>query len=238
MAKIVKSDDVPSRLPDLQGLDVRDLHEEARRIVESAKARADAMMAEAKRVAEELRIAAREEGRKAGLAQGRTEGVEQGRKEGREQAARQVSERTATTALAIEAALRALEDAKRAMERDAHAELLALALQIAAKVVGAAAGDPEVVRLSVTRAVELACTRIGVVVRLHPRDLDAVRDFLPELHRRFADLEPVQIVADESVGPGGCVVTTREGSVDATLATQMEEIGRLLAGEHASEGPR
>lgn len=237
MAKIVKSGDVTGRLPDLQRLDLSDLQEEARRILEAAQAQAAAVLADARRAAEQLRAAAQDEGRRTGLAQGRAEGQEQGRKEGQAQAQREVAERTRTVAQALDASLRALEDAKRAMVRGAHEELLGLALRVARRIVGAAAArDPEVVRAAVARAIELASSRIGVVVRLHPRDLEAARAYLPELHRRFSDLEPVQLVEDESVGAGGCVATTREGSVDAALRTQLEEIERLLLGRPA-EGP-
>lgn len=236
MAKIFKSDEVPGGLPDLTPHRLGDIREEARRILEAARERAGAILAEARLQAEQIRKPAQEEARKAGFEAGRQQGLEQGRKEGQAEGARTFAEKSAALTRALEAALRAIEEEKRALLRRGHDELLALAVRIAEKIVGATvARHPDAVRETVARAIELASTRIGVSVRLHPGDVESVRAFLPQLHQRFTDLEPVQLVGDEAVAPGGCVVRTREGEVDATLQTQIDEIARLLLGE-GSEG--
>ena len=62
-----------------------------------------------------------------------------------------------------------------------------------------------------------------IELHLDPADVALVRSVLPADHPG----PPVTIVADASVGPGGCIVDTEQASVDATVASRWR---RLLAG--------
>ena len=45
-----------------------------------------------------------------------------------------------------------------------------------------------------------------------------------------------QVVSDESLAPGGCVVEARRTQVDASLETQTREIAALLLGRGGQHG--
>lgn len=219
-------------------LDLQDFPEQARRLLEDARLRAQAMLAEARLQSEDAQRAAGEQARQAGFESGRKQGLEQGRQEGRAEAVREFGQKTATLVQSLEGLVRALEEGRKELSRRGRDELLDLACRVAGRIVHAAAQtDTTCIRETVARAIELSASRVGLNMRLHPRDLEAVREFLPALHTRFADLEPVKLVADESVHPGGCVLATREGNIDADLQTQLDELTRQLLGRDAEVRP-
>jgi flagellar biosynthesis/type III secretory pathway protein FliH len=78
--------------------------------------------------------------------------------------------------------------------------------------------------------VELTARRRELRVLLHPDDVSGSTRTLPALRRDFSDVQAVVLDADPSVAPGGVLVQTREGSVDATVAAQLDQIERGLLG--------
>ena len=114
-----------------------------------------------------------------------------------------------------------------ATERD----LLKLSLAAAAKVVKTeiAAGRP-VAEANLRRAVELTARRQELQVLVHPDDLARIEAYLPELRREFSEIHKIAIDAAPGVDRGGVIIQTREGSVDATIATQLDQIERGLIG--------
>jgi flagellar assembly protein FliH len=126
---------------------------------------------------------------------------------------------------------RAVESERASLRAAAERDLLRLALLVAGKVTKAAvlAGRP-VAEQNLRRAIELTARRQELRVFLNPQDVARIEEFLPELRREFSDVQAVALEADASVGRGGVVVRSREGSVDATIAAQLEEIERGLLG--------
>jgi type III secretion protein L len=104
----------------------------------------------------------------------------------------------------------------------AEPEMIRLSTAIARKIVGEELRiSPEAIVAIVREA--LAAGRHGrqVVVRVHPSAVARVR----------AGVGPdVQVRATESVAPGGCVIESEFGIVDAQLDTQLRVIERALGG--------
>lgn len=165
----------------------------------------------------------------------RREGLEQGRADAAEAAARAERERVAAEAAGIvdllHKAASGLEAKRSEFAAAAERDLIKLALAVAAKIVKVAVADGRpVAQENLRRAIELTARRAEVTVVLNPKDLARIEEFLPELRRQFSDLHKVAIEADASVAAGGVLVQSREGSVDATIAAQLEEIERGLLG--------
>ena len=59
--------------------------------------------------------------------------------------------------------------------------------------------------------------------------------FVPELLAKLRSIEDVQIVPDEAVSPGGCIVRFGAGQIDATLETQLRRIADELLGEQEAQ---
>jgi type III secretion system HrpE/YscL family protein len=114
--------------------------------------------------------------------------------------------------------------ARQALDRfyaGAESELIRLAAAIARKIVAAELrASPDTILQIVREA--LAAGRKGreIVIRVHPADVPRVRGaFGPD----------VQVAAADSVEPGGCVVESEFGIVDARLDTQLRVIERALS---------
>jgi flagellar assembly protein FliH len=128
--------------------------------------------------------------------------------------------------------VRALEElvAFRARLRDGYErELLQVALGVARKVVQQELAErPEIwlgmIRAAVRRAVE----RERVVVRVAEPLATFLRERTPALRALVEDVEDLEVVADASLPPGGCVVQGRLAEVDIGVDTQLEAVGAAL----------
>ncbi len=179
------------------------------------------------REAEAARDRIREEARRAGYEEGLAEGREAAGRAERERIARESD----GLADALRAAAGALEAARVRIAAEAERDLVRLAVRVAERIVKAeiGAGRP-VAAANLRRAVELTVRRREVKARVHPADRAALEACLPGLLREVSDLGSVVLEADPSVPRGGCVVVTPEGSVDASVLAQLEEIERGLLG--------
>ena len=208
------------------------IEDEAEALLKAARARAGELLRLAVQEAEKVREQARAEGAAIGRQQGRQQGLDEGRAQG-------LQEERARAAAAVPDALRAiaaladgLRDQRDALLHGAERDLLKLACAIAARVTRAeVARDPLVVQRAVHDVIVLAAARRQLVLRVHPDDDRAVRDYLPELQKIFADLEGVSLVADAAVTRGGCLAALPTGSVDAQIETQLAQIEAALLGE-------
>lgn len=222
--------------------DFADFEAEARVVLDKAREEARKIVAEAEARAKGLgeasaRDAARGENdaRKAGFARGREEGLAQGLAEGREkgnaEATKKVTDAASTVVNTLVALVNDLEARRTALLEECRREVLRLAMRVAERVVRReVAIDSSILERTVARAVELTAQKSDIDIHVNPADLDAVHKFLPELARKFAGLHVGRVMADEVVSRGGCILRSNEGTVDADIATQMEELEKLLLG--------
>jgi flagellar assembly protein FliH len=161
-----------------------------------------------------------------GRADGLRAGREQGLAEGREAA--QAELRSARQAL--EAALGELAEARRRLVDGSRGPLLRLALHVARRIVRAeAAASAEVAARALDAATERARDAAIVRVRVHPRDKAAIDQAC--LGGPCPD-----VVADPAVSPGGCLVETECGTVDATVESQWDTVRAALDEALAQDG--
>ncbi len=168
----------------------------------------------------------REEARREGLEKGRAEALAAAQKSERERLA---PEAAAARDL-LKKAAEALQGKRAELVAAAERDLVRLALAIARKIVKREVRGEDVAAENVRRAIELTASRQVVRILVHPADLSSIEAFLPDLRREFTDILDVALEGSDTVDRGGCVVSTREGSVDATIAAQLEEIERGLLG--------
>jgi flagellar assembly protein FliH len=193
---------------------------------------------------QQARQAAREQARREGLAQGHAEGLqaglEEGRAAGREEGYRagheaghaeglaQGSEQAASEAARLTALADACARSLAALEDEVGAALASLSLRIAEHIVrGALDIEPE-------RIVDLVREVLGnggtshdapLTLRVHPRDLELVRRYMQDEHPD----EKWRLCAAESVTPGGCLIHSSLGAVDATLEARWHNVSAALA---------
>jgi flagellar assembly protein FliH len=146
---------------------------------------------------------------------------------------RGLAEARARTEQALEAfaaAERSLAELHDRYVAEAEAAAVDLAFQIAEKVIGATiASDREAVLGVVSGALLRTTDRDHLVLEVNPGDFELVRDSASELAARLGGINRMEVVSERRVEPGGCVVRTEAGEIDARVSAQLERVRQLLA---------
>ncbi|MCL4515980.1 MAG: FliH/SctL family protein [Firmicutes bacterium] len=196
---------------------------EAAALVEGARGQAADMVEKAQKEAETILEEARERGYQEGLAQGR----EAGHREGHEAGIKETSGLAAQARTVLETALAEREQ----LIRGASQDILKLVVKIAEKIIrGQLRLDPAIIQRTVEDAVKLVNDKARVVIRVNPSELETARSGEVKIRQFLEGSTQLEIVGDETIEPGGCMIETNSGSVDARIATQLEETAHLLEG--------
>ncbi|HEY0615477.1 MAG TPA: FliH/SctL family protein [Candidatus Elarobacter sp.] len=178
-----------------------DAHNRSRALVEDAAARADTIAQDA-----------------------RKRGHDEGFQAGRDAADREMNDMLVTMRGILEMA----RAERHKLIEDAEPELVRLALGIAERVLHQqVALDRGVVVEMAKGAIARLIERDTVTVRVHPADLERMREHRDELIA-IGDIRSLRIVEDQRVDRGGVVVDTDAGTIDARIATQLEEARKIL----------
>jgi flagellar assembly protein FliH len=177
-----------------------------------------------------------------GLVDGRQQGLTEGREAGRqvvEREARAAREERAARLTQLEKLLVALPAEMERRLASADEEMVALCHGVICRLLG----DTLVTREGIAHRVRQALREAGghsgngrsaakqLAVHLHPRDLaELERDEVVSawMRQEASTQGVVRWVADAQVDPGGCVVHSGEGNLDARLDTQMTALRQLL----------
>lgn len=181
-------------------------------------AEVDQVLRQAHQRAEVLAKQAEAEGYEAGYHKGYSEGLE---------LARHALDQEVANARSI---AQALAQARQQMLESLEGEVVALALAIARKVIGEEASHNEqVIAHMVQRAVRQLGQRGPYRIRLNPQDARS----LSERWKAQDDLGGAEweLVPDERVSPGGCILESGTATVDARLETQLELVQKALLGD-------
>ena len=181
---------------------------------------AERLLAQANLEAQEIREQARAEG----FEQGRAAGLQAGRAE--------VEACAAALAEAAQGVIEVRDQTAEAVERDA----VELGLQLAGKIIPAALlAQPDVVAYAVQGALRRVSGQRTLSVLVSPEDLETVRAALGE---QPGGTEPFELIGDPQVRPGGAIVRTAAGEVDAQVATQLERAAEVAFAELANGEPK
>lgn len=108
---------------------------------------------------------------------------------------------------------------------DAEEQIIRIILLIARKVVKAISEEQkEVIIENIKAALEKIKGKTEVIIRVNTEDLELATEHKEEFMQMFEELKHVVILEDTRVDRGGCIIETDFGSVDARIATQLQEI--------------
>jgi flagellar assembly protein FliH len=135
-----------------------------------------------------------------------------------------------------EPALRALTDVADAVAGERHTllqqhnnELIRIAFLIATHVVHKAVGlDPEIVSAVVADALKKVAKNQPITIRVSQHDLQLMQQLSPDGQTPLLASENLHMVADESIGRGGCRIVTDTGEIDATIDGQLRVLQGVL----------
>lgn len=146
----------------------------------------------------------------------------QGREEGREEGLGEVSE------LLLKA-----HDEKDKMFEGLEKSIVNLVYDISEKIIGKELREREGAILDLIRQALRAAMGQHIVIMVSPADYENVRQGQAALMQVLDASRTIQIRHDESVKPGGCVIETEVGTIDARLETQLAAIRKALGIESA-----
>ncbi len=215
-----RKESAPSRHPALP--DLSELMESLRVPELSAlREQADALLQQAQREAEQIRQQA--------YQQGYQEGYRAGAEEARIHLETEAHQQVAQLREQVNTFLQQLQSQFDKYLRLLEPQMLALTMQIARKVIrDELRQHPEHV-LAMIRDVLRRVQGFGQVrIRVHPLDLELVRQHKPSLLTVIDSLDGLEIVEDRRVEPGGCILETPQGIYDARVDTQLEEMEHAL----------
>jgi len=233
---VIKSQQAATLIRDAIVLDLGDLERQAERLKEHAEQRARHIVSTAeqraaetgeqlRRQMDEMRQSVEKQAHAEGLAQGRADGLEQGRTKARQEVFDTLQPRLEEAAAALSQAAQAFDAQRTQTRRDAERTVVQFALKLAEKLVHRAIEvDQEVVVDQVAGALGLVLRPMNVAVRVHPDDQALVQEALPDLLRNLRQLDHVDVIDDDTINRGGCIVTYGQGCIDATIEKQMTRI--------------
>ncbi len=208
---------------------LREAEDEKRSILEKARNEAEEIKARAYREGFE-------QGREEGFNSGHAQGVEKGREEGYETGYRRGYDEGFEKGKAefreaiqeLKAIARSVIDQRQKILQEAEPELVDLSLSIARKVIQDEIDSGRVIKNLVKAVIKYSLENDRLVIKVNPKDMKHLDKFKDDLFAEVAESRIIDIVQDESVEPGGCVVITSTGQIDAQIGGQLKKIVEAL----------
>ncbi|MCB0873404.1 MAG: hypothetical protein H6531_02345 [Actinobacteria bacterium] len=167
-------------------------------------------------------LAEAEIARDEAVADGWRQGYETGVAEGRDELQGAIS----AVHSMLEQLTAAVADAPERLADD----VAALGLEVAARLVRAdLAANPERVVDVVRGAIRKATDRERLIAYVNPDDLETMRASRDDLMTQMGGIHRFEVIEDPRIQPGGCILETTSGDIDARMHTQLERLLEALA---------
>jgi flagellar assembly protein FliH len=182
---------------------------EAQTIVENAKSEAAQIVSDAQSQAADITKKARDEG----YEQGHEDGFQSGRAE----VERLIGEFHQVLSRAIARRNQIIEESE--------SQIIQLVLQMAKKVIKVISENQRnVVINNVVQGLRKLQEKSDVIVRVNLKDVKLTTDHAQDILRMAENASNLTVVEDSSVDPGGAIIETDFGEIDARIASQLREI--------------
>ncbi len=109
-------------------------------------------------------------------------------------------------------------------------DILEISVEIAQKIIKKEVSeDPQVLVNTIVEVMKgLSKEETKVVLRVNPTQVDIIKQSVPDILNLAGMDTKVVVLSDENISEGGCMVTTTNGVVDATIETQLSVISEAL----------
>jgi flagellar assembly protein FliH len=124
------------------------------------------------------------------------------------------------------------QELKRAQElfiNKSEEDMVTLSLSIAKQIIRQEVKtNPDIIKSVAKEAIAQLIDKEGVTIRVNPQDFDVVKASESGMGIALEGKDRYKIRADDFISPGGCIIESKTGIVDADLDTQFDEIWRRL----------
>jgi len=202
-------------------------------LLKDAKVDAEILRQEAKAECERMKAEAQAEIDKAkeDAAQlGRQEGYEAGYKDGEAKVREEMADAIAAGSAQAEKTLRDAKEATRDYVQQAEQDVVKMVMAVVEKILPQHFIDaPQVVLPLVRQAILKVKDQKELKIHVAPQDYDLVLLARNEFRGilTYGDAT-IDLVSDQSMNPGDCLIETPNGTVDARLATQIELVRQAV----------
>jgi flagellar assembly protein FliH len=195
-----------------------DMRGQANEYLSTVRAEAAKIVQQAHQQAEQIRKQAEVAGRKA--AEAAAEKVLD----------QKVGQRMQTLLPALERLIGEISDLRGEVLAEWERSALRVATAIATRIIRReVAHDPQITLDLVRESLRLATGAAEINVHINPSDYEHLGPQVENITAVLAQLTPSAIVADPTVSPGGCRITTRYGEIDQRIESQLKRIEEELA---------
>jgi len=150
-----------------------------------------------------------------------TDAKEAGRREGREEAAARLEEALVTLNEAVKQ--------RKLIIKDAENEILRLSLKIAEQIIRSEVSLHRDVCLNiVSEAIGRVSDREQIIIRVNREDAEYLKRYKDRLAGMLDGVKSFSIIEDANIEPGGCVIETNLGFIDARINTKLKSIEESL----------
>jgi flagellar assembly protein FliH len=200
--------------------EVQSKNEQAQQIKQEAEDERERILKEAREEAERINTEAQErsqETEKEARERGYNEGHKEGFENGKGEAERLIGRLHVILNKAIERRNEIIDESEE--------QLVELVLQIAKKVVLVISEQQRnVVINNVIQALRKLKGKADVIIRVNLQDLEMTTEHTDEILDQVERVGNITVAEDSSVDPGGCIIETDFGEIDARISSQLREI--------------
>lgn len=220
-------------------LELENVRSEAEALLAAAREEANSIVASARTEAASEQAAIRERARSEAFEQGLEQGRAQGREEGHAQAFEESIEPYHELLGKLAPAwLEQFEHFGQERERlfeQARRELLGFSVELAGRIVRRTIQhDPSVCQDQVAETLKLLGQPTRMQLSINPADRELIDQALPGLLAAAGGTPDLDVIENPSIGRGGCVLSTPQGTIDSTIEVQLDRIMQsLLPGDDA-----
>ena len=162
------------------------------------------------------------------ITSGFSEVGEAGREEGRAESSSKIEESLETLNQAVKE--------RKAIIKDSEQEILRLAIKVAEQIVRSEVSMHRDVCLNiVAEAIARVSDREQIIVRANREDAEYLKRYKDRLAGMLDGVKSFSIIEDSNVEPGGCVIETNLGFIDAKISTKIKSIEEALKKVSAEE---
>jgi flagellar assembly protein FliH len=153
------------------------------------------------------------------------EAYQLGLDEGRHEAFQKASEELKMRMSRFETLLQGIGNLKKDLIENNETHLVQLAFHMAKRLAYAEVqADPKVVTDVIREAIEKAQVEEEVTVQISPTQLEFLETLKTETGREFEFMKKVKLEPIENIAPGGCVIRTNYGEIDARIEGRVEKL--------------
>jgi flagellar biosynthesis/type III secretory pathway protein FliH len=149
--------------------------------------------------------------------------------EGRQQGKAESSEEVSSLIGALKGSIAKLTGARDEFYTKSEHEMVDLVVLIASEiVVREIRQDKNIIADVIRKAVAELHTKQSVSIKLNKADMEIAQSIRQNLMDELESIENVDFTADNSITPGGCLIKTDIGMVDATVEGRLYDLHRTL----------